>query len=525
VTAPIVKKGLVCQSFDNFGHKGAAAAYRSAGFYALSADSSLVTGQTPPYGTYALKLDFNKAAYLSLALLTGLSDAANPNPTLGTIPITRYVHLMKHTTAHPSTTILVINYITSPVFQSDTIGFMAFKLNTAGKLEFWGSGAVSSGTLSLIATGVTVMTLNAWYYIEHMIRKEGSTYHHIVRLYDSTGAFVATDIDVAGRPEEDKSRSGVQYGEVNAGAAGSRGCEVYFGPLYGAFEDGAADLLKPTIRRLTPTGDGTYGDWAGRPYGAAAVTVVSSTNATPISINAVGHGFANNNNIEIAGHGLNLNANGIHNVQVVDANNFTLDGTVGTAAGTGGTARLANPAESNWDELATTTPDGTTYTISGGDTDTADGNHLSVGSAYTKRQTSAMSALTANDLPYFLMVQAWNAGDSTKGNAPWAIIYNGTLSELEGNKSGSTATLTYMSWPYAGNLVFNDVPGGTGWTLAQVDALEAGVKVVGSGGNTRERMSAIWMDVAVNANEANWQPFPVASAQQPALMGLAGGII
>ncbi|KKL83251.1 hypothetical protein LCGC14_1976640 [marine sediment metagenome] len=69
--------------------------------------------------------------------------------------------------------------------------------------------------------------------------------------------------------------------------------------------------------------------WTGR-------NIVSSTDATPISIESTGHGFITGDKINISGHETNVAANGTWIITKTDVNNFTLDDSVGSGAGAGG---------------------------------------------------------------------------------------------------------------------------------------------------------------------------------------------
>ncbi len=63
------------------------------------------------------------------------------------------------------------------------------------------------------------------------------------------------------------------------------------------------------------------------------VAITSSTNATPIKITSAGHGFLTGDSVEIEGHATNTNANGQWQITLVDANSYTLNGSVGNGVG------------------------------------------------------------------------------------------------------------------------------------------------------------------------------------------------
>jgi hypothetical protein len=71
---------------------------------------------------------------------------------------------------------------------------------------------------------------------------------------------------------------------------------------------------------------------ADTPRGFARQQIVSTTNATPIKVEVTGHGYGTGDRVEIEG-AADPNAAGNWNITFVDANHFTLDGSVGTLAG------------------------------------------------------------------------------------------------------------------------------------------------------------------------------------------------
>lgn len=72
------------------------------------------------------------------------------------------------------------------------------------------------------------------------------------------------------------------------------------------------------------------------------VAVSAASNSSPIVITAAGHGYSNAESVVIAGVGGNTVANGTWVITVIDANNFSLNGSSGNGAYTsGGTATIA----------------------------------------------------------------------------------------------------------------------------------------------------------------------------------------
>jgi hypothetical protein len=70
----------------------------------------------------------------------------------------------------------------------------------------------------------------------------------------------------------------------------------------------------------------------------ASKTITAATNATPIAITAAAHGFLTGDSVRVTGVLGNTAANGLWTVTKVDANTFTLTGSVGNGAWTSGGA-------------------------------------------------------------------------------------------------------------------------------------------------------------------------------------------
>lgn len=89
------------------------------------------------------------------------------------------------------------------------------------------------------------------------------------------------------------------------------------------------------------------------PRGNARMAIVNTTNATPIKVKVTAHGYATGDAVEVEG-AADPNADGTWLITYVDADHFTLDGSVGTLAG--GAAGTV----SNWTTLpfATMADDG-----------------------------------------------------------------------------------------------------------------------------------------------------------------------
>lgn len=67
-----------------------------------------------------------------------------------------------------------------------------------------------------------------------------------------------------------------------------------------------------------------------------AVAITAASNASPIQITSAAHGRSTGDSVTITGVGGNTAANGSWSITVVDANNFTLNGSTGNGAYTSG---------------------------------------------------------------------------------------------------------------------------------------------------------------------------------------------
>jgi hypothetical protein len=79
------------------------------------------------------------------------------------------------------------------------------------------------------------------------------------------------------------------------------------------------------------------------PVAAPPMPIVSSTNTSPITVEATGHGLWTGACVTIAGHAGNASANGTWTITAVDADHFTLNGSAGSAVGgASGTAAVVS---------------------------------------------------------------------------------------------------------------------------------------------------------------------------------------
>ncbi len=90
-----------------------------------------------------------------------------------------------------------------------------------------------------------------------------------------------------------------------------------------------------TIRVMAspePTSLGINATWTGDRL-PAAKNIQSSTNAAPISMRRDAHGWSTGETVIVNGHSTNTNANGVWEITVTDADNFTLNGSTGNGVG------------------------------------------------------------------------------------------------------------------------------------------------------------------------------------------------
>ena len=98
-----------------------------------------------------------------------------------------------------------------------------------------------------------------------------------------------------------------------------------------------APAATPTYRGHSPSGpmESVYGSAARLGSGAA---ITGATNATPIVVTAANHGLITGDVVVVSGALGNTAANGTFTVTVADANTFSLNGSTGNGAYTGGGA-------------------------------------------------------------------------------------------------------------------------------------------------------------------------------------------
>ena len=92
-----------------------------------------------------------------------------------------------------------------------------------------------------------------------------------------------------------------------------------------------------------PTSVGITAKWTDKPDTLpTSKAIVASSNASPINVQVTSHGYSTGDIVYIYSHATNLTANGMWRITYVDANNFTLDGSIGIGTGSGGTSTKIN---------------------------------------------------------------------------------------------------------------------------------------------------------------------------------------
>lgn len=257
------------------------------------------------------------------------------------------------------------------------------------------------------------------------------------------------------------SSTSLTISAISAGTAVSNTSsrQYYIGGRWQTFTSGAtaarlngADIIRVKASTdPTSIGNATWDGTGSRP----TVALVSSTNATPISITATSHGYSTGDTVVICDHTTNTNANGTWEITVTGANTFTLDGSTGNGVG-GATGtvrkinncviRLASALTENiasfgnrgegrtaWTGLTNVTPTLRTTTSKQGDVC----DDIAVAAAFTTG-LAAYKSFTAKDLSGYQQLSFWI--QQTAGT----IGASGSLSfKLCSDNAGATAVNTF----------------------------------------------------------------------------------
>jgi len=188
----------------------------------------------------------------------------------------------------------------------------------------------------------------------------------------------------------------------------------------------------------------------------ATKAIVSSTNASPIQVTVTSHGYATGDVVQITGHTVNSNANGVWIVTNTGANTFTLDGSTGNGVGSNtGTAANINAKTIKLASALTTTVNNTeaawtaanSYTTSLSSTQQKQGN--------SALQVNAPASPTTAKAVYFTLPATLNlsAYDSLTFwiRAQSGVIVNGSWSVRLCSDSIGATTVDTFSIPVVGS--------------------------------------------------------------------------
>jgi len=195
----------------------------------------------------------------------------------------------------------------------------------------------------------------------------------------------------------------------------------------------AGDTVK-VAKSPDPVSLGVNGTFTGPPDTLpTAKSITSSTNTSPIQVTVSSHGYSTGDVVIIYNHATNLTANGTWTITVVDANNFTLDGSTGIAAGSGGSCvkinhmaikMSANPG------IQTITRCEQAWTAANGSTVTKDTSYYREGVASAKIAMTSPAASTkyayftlpaALNLSSFQAITFWLRNDTAITAGQWKI--------------------------------------------------------------------------------------------------------
>lgn len=127
---------------------------------------------------------------------------------------------------------------------------------------------------------------------------------------------------------------------------------------------------------------------------AVPISLVSSTNASPISVEVTGHGYTTGDQVEIAGHATNTAANGAWTITVTDANNFTLNSSTGNGVG-GATGTVRRLATATFTDLSPTVTlsEAVTKTIEACESSWTANTNVTASTVATRKEGSLCSQL------------------------------------------------------------------------------------------------------------------------------------
>ncbi len=206
-------------------------------------------------------------------------------------------------------------------------------------------------------------------------------------------------------------------------------------------EHGALSGLSVFKNLITKVGDNWYAERAARILGSAT-NIVSSTNATPIVVTANSHGLGTGDEVIVASHTTNTNANGTWNISAVTTNTLTLQGTTGNGVGgaTGTVQGLTLPYVTGM-KLGT----GTTAVAKSG---AGAAIVTYVGSLTASKALDANFPTSTRDVPgcQIAYKTTWNAGEATSGtNWGEVVLTNETALADDAGTAANTIARALIS--------------------------------------------------------------------------------
>lgn len=186
---------------------------------------------------------------------------------------------------------------------------------------------------------------------------------------------------------------------------------------------------------------------------AASVPILSSTDATPIVIQTNGnHGLLTGQYVDISGHTVNVNANGVSKVVVNDATHFQLVGSVGTGAGAGGATGQSQSLGLGGFTQTQDAPAPTATQINAPDQNVADQAAFLALATGAYKIVQANSSARANDPPF----SAWNTFTIVAQNT-WTPSAGPTVFAVAG---AQFADIVIVDFEFSAQVLVNTGGGG-----------------------------------------------------------------
>lgn len=208
---------------------------------------------------------------------------------------------------------------------NDNYGGTSFSLLSSGT-----DGRISSSTFS---SATANFPNNGTLINQYLSIFNGSTYttYNITAWVSSTSLTIAVINGGDGLANQSVDRQYYIGGRLKTFTSGLTAARI---------SNAGGDVVR-VMASPDPTSLGINGTWTSRRL-QTAVSITSSTNASPIAITIANHGYSTGDTVVITGHTTNTNANGTWEITVTGTNTFTLTGSTGNGVGgASGTCRLA----------------------------------------------------------------------------------------------------------------------------------------------------------------------------------------